>query len=56
MMSDELKPIENGDPIDLEYLEALEETLSEWNSDNDDRAYAELWRAYDLSGFIEPGD
>jgi antitoxin PrlF len=31
-----------ADPIDLEYLEALEGTLSEWNSENDDRAYRDL--------------
>jgi antitoxin PrlF len=28
--------------IDLEYLEAMEGTLSEWNSENDDRAYRDL--------------
>jgi antitoxin PrlF len=34
--------LRRGDPIDLEYLEALEGTLSEWNSENDDRAYRDL--------------
>jgi len=34
--------LRRADPIDLEYLEALEGTLSEWNSENDDRAYRDL--------------
>jgi antitoxin PrlF len=29
-------------PLDLEFLAALEGTLSEWNSANDDRAYGDL--------------
>ena len=29
-------------PLDLEFLAALEKTLSEWNSENDDRAYRDL--------------
>ncbi len=41
-MSDESKPKENAEPIDLEYLRALEQTLSEWDSENDDRAYRDL--------------
>ena len=42
MMSDKSKPRENADPLDLEYLHELEPTLSEWDSGNDDRAYADL--------------
>jgi antitoxin PrlF len=34
--------LRRAEPIDLEYLEALEGTLSEWNSENDDRAYRDL--------------
>ena len=29
-------------PLDLAYLESLEATLSEWNSENDDDAYSDL--------------
>ncbi len=29
-------------PLDLSYLESLETTLSEWNSENDDDAYRGL--------------
>ena len=29
-------------PLDLEFLSALKKTLSEWNSENDDRAYRDL--------------
>ena len=31
--------IRKAEPLDIEFLSALETTLSEWNSDNDDRAY-----------------
>ena len=31
-----------AEPLDLEFLSALEKTLSEWNSDNDERAYRDL--------------
>jgi antitoxin PrlF len=34
--------IRKAEPLDLEFLSALEGTLSEWNSDNDERAYREL--------------
>lgn len=34
--------IRKAEPLDLEFLSALEETLSEWNSKNDDRAYRDL--------------
>ena len=29
-------------PLDLAYLESLETTLSEWNSEHDDDAYGDL--------------
>lgn len=29
-------------PLDLTYLESLETTLNEWNSENDDNAYSDL--------------
>jgi hypothetical protein len=29
-------------PLDIEFLSALEKTLSEWNSENDDEAYRDL--------------
>jgi hypothetical protein len=31
-MSDDPKPVVHAEPIDLEYLEALDEMLSDWNS------------------------
>jgi antitoxin PrlF len=34
--------IRKSEPLDLELLAALESTLSEWNSENDDRAYRDL--------------
>ncbi len=34
--------IRKAEPLDLEFLTALEGTLSEWNSDNDERAYRDL--------------
>jgi AbrB family looped-hinge helix DNA binding protein len=34
--------IRKAEPLDLEFLSALERTLSEWNSDNDDKAYRDL--------------
>lgn len=34
--------IRRAEPLDLEFLAALEKTLSEWNSDNDERAYRDL--------------
>lgn len=34
--------IRKAEPLDLEFLSALEKTLSEWNSENDDRAYRRL--------------
>jgi len=34
--------IPKAKPLDLEFLEALEKTLPEWDSDNDERAYRDL--------------
>jgi AbrB family looped-hinge helix DNA binding protein len=34
--------IRRGEPLDLEFISALEGTLSEWNSENDDLAYRDL--------------
>lgn len=41
--------IENGQvtmrkatPLDIEYLESVESTLSEWTSENDEKAYGKL--------------
>ncbi|HVA77356.1 MAG TPA: type II toxin-antitoxin system PrlF family antitoxin [Candidatus Binataceae bacterium] len=34
--------IRKAENLDLEFLSALEGTLSEWNSKNDDRAYGDL--------------
>jgi antitoxin PrlF len=30
------------EPLDIEFLSALETTLSEWNSENDDEAFRDL--------------
>ena len=34
--------LRDSESLDLEFLCALEGTLSEWNSENDDRAYRDL--------------
>ncbi|MGH7838084.1 MAG: AbrB/MazE/SpoVT family DNA-binding domain-containing protein [Candidatus Binataceae bacterium] len=34
--------IRRGEPLDLEFLRALEKSLTEWNSDNDDEAFGDL--------------
>lgn len=34
--------IRKAEPLDFEFLSALEDTLSEWNSKNDDEAYSDL--------------
>ena len=34
--------IRKAEPLDLKFLSALGKTLSEWNSDNDERAYRDL--------------
>ena len=41
-MSEESKPIENAEALDLEFLRALEQTLGEWDSENDELAYRDL--------------
>jgi antitoxin PrlF len=34
--------IRRAEPLDLEFLSSLEKTLSEWNSENDEKAYRDL--------------
>ncbi|MGH7915603.1 MAG: AbrB/MazE/SpoVT family DNA-binding domain-containing protein [Candidatus Binataceae bacterium] len=34
--------IRKAEPVDREFISALEGTLSEWNSENDDKAYGDL--------------
>jgi antitoxin PrlF len=34
--------IRKAEALDLEFLSALEQTLSEWNSDNDEQSYSDL--------------
>ena len=34
--------IRKAEPLDIEFLSSLENTLSEWNSENDDKAYRDL--------------
>jgi len=34
--------VRRGEPLDLEFLSALETTLSEWSSANDDEAFRDL--------------
>ncbi|MHB8383187.1 MAG: AbrB/MazE/SpoVT family DNA-binding domain-containing protein [Candidatus Binataceae bacterium] len=34
--------IRKAEPLDLKFTSALEGTLSEWSSENDDRAYQDL--------------
>ena len=34
--------VRKAEPLDLEFVSALEGTLSEWNTDADDRAYHDL--------------
>ena len=34
--------LRRAEPLDIEFLAALEKTLSEWNSENDDEAYDDL--------------
>ncbi len=34
--------IRKAEPLDIGFLSALESTLSEWNSENDERAYRDL--------------
>ena len=34
--------LSKAQPLDIEYLSAIEETLSEWSSNEDEEAYADL--------------
>lgn len=34
--------LRKAEPLDVEFLSALQGTLSEWNSENDDKAYGDL--------------
>ncbi len=34
--------IRRAEPLDLEFLRSIEQTLDEWNSANDDEAYGDL--------------
>ncbi len=42
MLSDGTVVIRKQTPLDLEYLKAIESTLDEWNSEDDERAYKHL--------------
>ena len=33
-----------AEALDLEFLSALENTLSEWRSENDEQAYRDVWQ------------
>lgn len=37
-----LVSIRKAEPLDIEFLSSLEKTLSEWNSENDEKAYGDL--------------
>ncbi|MGH9416319.1 MAG: AbrB/MazE/SpoVT family DNA-binding domain-containing protein [Terriglobales bacterium] len=34
--------LRRAEPLDLEYLKAIEGTLSEWNAEHDEQAYGDL--------------
>jgi antitoxin PrlF len=34
--------LRKAEPLDIEFLSSLEKTLSEWNSENDNKAYHDL--------------
>ena len=42
LRSDGTAIIRKTTPLDLEYLNAVSETLTEWNSESDERAYKDL--------------
>lgn len=42
LLSDGTVVVRKITPLDLEYLKSMESTLSEWNSENDERAYKHL--------------
>lgn len=35
--------IRKAEPLDFEFLSALEKTLSEWTSDNDEKAFRDFY-------------
>lgn len=42
LMSDGTVVVRKQTPLDLEYLKAIESTLTEWNSEDDEQAYKHL--------------
>ena len=42
ILENETVVLRKAEPLDIEYLRALEGTLNEWNSDEDDQAYRHL--------------
>ena len=42
LLSDGTVVIRKTTPLDLEYLKSIESTLTEWNSEDDERAYKNL--------------
>lgn len=42
LLSDGTVVVRKTTPLDLQYLKSLESTLTEWNSDDDERAYKDL--------------
>lgn len=42
LLSDGTVVVRKTTPLDLEYLKAIESTLTEWNSEDDERAYKHL--------------
>ena len=42
LLSDGTVVVRKTTPLDLEYLKAIESTLTEWNSEDDERAYRNL--------------
>jgi antitoxin PrlF len=42
LLSDGTVVIRKTIPLDLEYLKSIESTLTEWNSEDDERAYKHL--------------
>ena len=42
LLSDGTVVVRKTTPLDLEYLKSIESTLTEWNSEDDERAYKDL--------------
>ncbi len=42
LLSDGTVVVRKTTPLDLEYLKSIESTLTEWNSEDDERAYKNL--------------